>query len=206
MARGSPPPPPDIDPDLVAFATEQANGLRFIPGRLEWVPLAQLVPHPRNANDGDVGAITESIEEVGFYGLILCRPMGDEFQILAGEHRWRALQAEGGLRGPCWVMDVDDETALRILNDNRFTRLGHDRLDVLSQNLAELARTPTGLHGTGFDGDDLDAILRELDPGEPFRPAPQLRPPAPIPLTAACPATRCPSCGHEFDPSRIPSS
>lgn len=66
-----------------------------------------------------------------------------------------------------WV-DVDDERARRILvADNRTTRLGHDDPEALASLLTELAETEGGLDGTGFDGDDLDALLVDLNGERP---------------------------------------
>ena len=62
----------------------------------------------------------------------------------------------------CWV-DVDDETALRLLlADNRTTRLGRDDENVLAELLAELANSEAGLVGTGYDGDFLDELISDL--------------------------------------------
>lgn len=164
-----------VVPDVVAMAQEEASGLRFVPGEFQWVDLDSIEPHPRNANEGDVGAIAEAVDEVGFFGLMYVREIAPgRFQLLDGEHRWLALRQKHGVRGPCWVMDVpDDEAALRILTvQNRSVRLGRDRLDVQIENLTTLAGSPSGLAGTGFDGDDLDALIAELGPAPVLAPDP----------------------------------
>jgi DNA modification methylase len=60
-----------------------------------------------------------------------------------------------------WV-DVDDETAVRVLlADNRTNDVASYDNAVLAEILTELANGP-GLEGTGYDGDDLDQIIGDL--------------------------------------------
>jgi hypothetical protein len=60
-------------------------------------------------------------------------------------------------------MYVDDETATRLLiASDRIARLGlHDQAQLFDL-LSGLAQTDEGLAGTGYDGDDLDRLLRDL--------------------------------------------
>lgn len=182
------------------MASEAASGLRFVPGRFEWLDLDVIEPHPRNANEGDVGAIAEAVDAIGFYGVMYVRPLdAGRYQLLDGEHRWLALRQKQGMRAPCWVMDVpDDETALRILTvQNRSVRLGRDRLDVLIDNLTDLAHTDLGLDGVGYDGDDLDALLAELAP-PPIRALPAPPPASPAESGRAGMHATCPNCRTTF--------
>jgi site-specific DNA-methyltransferase (adenine-specific) len=129
----------------------------------EAVPLERLTPSPENVNEGDVGAIAESIQTNGFYGSVIAQRSSGT--IIAGEHRWRAAQATGGETVPVIWLDVDDEQARRIrLVDNRTTRLGRDDEARLAELLTELAATDLGLAGTGYDGDDLDQLLADVAP------------------------------------------
>lgn len=137
---------------------------KIINQSIETTPISALSLHPRNANQGDAGAIYESIEANGFYGTIVAqRSTG---HVLAGNHRLQAAQMAGIDEVPvCWV-DVDNERALRLLlADNRTTRLGHDDESALSELLAELSNSESGLAGTGFDGDDLDQLINDLAGG-----------------------------------------
>lgn len=130
------------------------------------VPLDDLRPHPKNPNQGDVGAIVESIETVGFYGVVIAQKPNGKRQngrILAGEHRWRAAKEEGAETIPvCWV-DVDDADADRILlGDNQIARLALMDQATQAAMLQALAGTEKGLGGTGTDSDDLDNLLENL--------------------------------------------
>jgi ParB-like chromosome segregation protein Spo0J len=128
----------------------------------ELVPTDSLMPHPRNPNRGDVGAIAESIRANGWYGAIVAQR--STRRILAGNHRWEAARQLGMPTVPVIWLDVDDERALRILLvDNRTTRLGMDDETVLRELLTELAGTSEGLDGTGWTGDDLDELISSLD-------------------------------------------
>ena len=127
----------------------------------EMVPIGRLKPHERNVNQGDFGAIQESIEANGFFGALVCQRSSR--RILAGNHRFAVAQKLGYTELPVTWVDVDDETALRILlADNRTGRLGTDNSAALAELLAELAGTDTGLAGTGYDGDALDQIISDL--------------------------------------------
>jgi DNA modification methylase len=123
-----------------------------------------LRPHPKNPRQGDVGAIHESIEANGFYGAIVAQ-RGTGY-ILAGNHRYKAAVQSGAKQVPVIWLDVDEATATRVLlADNRTNdRASYDNA-ALAEILAELAAGP-GLEGTGYDGDDLDALIADLG-GEP---------------------------------------
>lgn len=131
--------------------------MNVIPGTIDDVPIDTLVLHPRNARRGDIGAIHTSIQETGFYGRVLVQR--STMHVLAGNHRLQAAQHAGATHVPAEIIDVDDDTALRILlADNRT----NDLADYDDAKLAELLRdlvTNTGtLDGTGYDGDDLDDL------------------------------------------------
>jgi hypothetical protein len=134
---------------------------RTINTAIEAVPLNLLKPHPRNVNQGDFGAIQQSIETNGFFGTIVANKRTGH--ILAGNHRFAVAKKLAYETVPVAWVDVNDEEELRILiADNRTTRLGIDNEADLTALLAELAQTPTGLIGTGFDGDDLDRMIADL--------------------------------------------
>lgn len=139
------------------------DAVRFLAEQIERVPLDSIHPHPDNPNEGDVGAIVESISENDFYETILVqRSTG---RILSGEHRWRALGAMNADVAPVVYLDVDDEHALRILiGANEIPRrLSRTNDTVLAELLIRLSEdTTAGLLGTGFDGGDLDDLLNDL--------------------------------------------
>ena len=146
------------------------------------VPVSDVSPHPRNVNRGDVGKISESIRHDGFFGsLIVQRSSG---HILAGTHRWRAAREAGFDELPVTFVDVDDDTALRImLADNRTARLGDDDPAELAELLKEIHANAGSLIGTAYTTADLDNLLTDLssdlevtpDPGASVERAKELR-------------------------------
>ncbi|WP_321395706.1 ParB/RepB/Spo0J family partition protein [Emcibacter sp.] len=71
---------------------------------------------PRKVFDEDKARdLVESIREKGILQPILVRPKGpDEYEIIAGERRWRAAQAAGLHRVPAIVRELTDGEALEI--------------------------------------------------------------------------------------------
>jgi len=127
----------------------------------ETVLVSSIEPHPKNPRHGDVGAVSASIEAHGFYGSIVVQKSTGH--ILAGNHRWRAAKAVGFDSIPVTFVDVDDETALRILlADNRTSDIGSYDDEALIELLQGLQVTERGLDGLGYDSDDLDNLLHDI--------------------------------------------
>ncbi|MEO7667123.1 MAG: ParB/RepB/Spo0J family partition protein, partial [Dehalococcoidia bacterium] len=92
--------------------TGHSSGVRMI-------PLGQIAPNPQQPRlVFEAEALVElaaSIREHGVLQPILVRPRGDnEYEIIAGERRWRASKTAGMETIPALVEDIDDETALEI--------------------------------------------------------------------------------------------
>jgi len=126
------------------------------------VAIEDLTMHPENANNGDVEAISESIEVNGFFApLLVQRSSGF---ILVGNHRFVAALTLGTTSMPVIYLDVDDNHAKRImLADNRTARLGMDDEAQLVELLDELYATDIGLGGTGYDYRDLERLHAVVD-------------------------------------------
>ena len=73
---------------------------------------------PRNpVDDAALDELTASIRELGILEPLIVRPLAgktDDYEILAGDRRWRAAQKAGMDRVPVIVHDVDDRTATAI--------------------------------------------------------------------------------------------
>jgi len=74
------------------------------------VEIDRLAPNefqPRaHADDARLEELTRSIKSNGIIQPIVVRPLGDRFQIIAGERRWRAAMRAGLTRVPVVVRDV----------------------------------------------------------------------------------------------------
>jgi hypothetical protein len=117
-------------------------------------------PHPRNVRQGDVGAISESLQAHGQYKPITYQKSTG--RILAGNHTWKAAKALGWKEINASGIECDDEEALRILLiDNRTNDLATYDFDGLIDILKDLEGTEASLQGTGFDGDALDELISD---------------------------------------------
>jgi ParB family chromosome partitioning protein len=85
-------------------------------GGLREIDTASIRPNPyqpRERFDEELlNELTESIREVGILQPVLVRPVGDEFELIAGERRWRAARRLGIGRMPALVRESDDVAAL----------------------------------------------------------------------------------------------
>lgn len=139
---------------------------KWHPGVAELLVLHDAVkPHPMNPNNGDVDAVRESVVRNGVYRAVVAqRKTG---YILAGHTTYDAivgLQYDAGIDAPevpvTWV-DCDAKTAERIVAvDNRSAQLARMDDALLVQLLQDL---DGDLLGTGYDADDLDALMAKLD-------------------------------------------
>ena len=113
--------------------------------------------HPENPRQGDIGAIVTSIEQNGSYGTLIAQKKSR--RVLAGNHRLQAALALDMKEVPVYWVDVDDTEAQRILlADNRVSDLATWDDSILVGLLEGLANDGE-LLGSGYDGDDLDALL-----------------------------------------------
>jgi ParB-like chromosome segregation protein Spo0J len=169
--------------------------VKIINEATELVALDKLKPHPKNPRQGDVGAIHVSIEANGFYGSVIAQKSTGH--IIAGNHRYLAAKHANAEAIPVTWVDVSDEEAVRILlADNRTNDLATYNDDALAELLQDLIKQTGSLDGTGFDGNDLDELLADLQVPD-FEPGTeddqgkldQLEPKW----------VACPHCGKEFD-------
>jgi hypothetical protein len=128
----------------------------------ETIDIDTVHPHPRNVRQGDIGAISQSLQAHGQYRPITYQKSTG--RILAGNHTWKAAKALGWKNIVASAVVCDDDEAIRILiADNRTSDLADYDDAGLVELLKELADTTNGLEGTLFDGDSLDQLLNDLD-------------------------------------------
>lgn len=58
--------------------------------------------------------LAESIRSQGIVQPILVRPLGNDFEIIAGERRWRAAQLAGLTEVPVIIRDIPDQAAMAV--------------------------------------------------------------------------------------------
>ena len=151
---------------------------------IELVPVNQLRTHPANPREGDIGAIVQSIQANGWFGVVVAQKGTNH--ILVGNHRVMACQYLDIETVPVQWVDVDEATQKRILlADNRTSDLASYNV----HQLLDLLQTLPGaeLHGSGYDGDDIDQIMKQ----------------APLPpmdfLDTPVTNRTCPKCGYRWE-------
>ncbi|MDP3937835.1 MAG: hypothetical protein Q8R92_06835, partial [Deltaproteobacteria bacterium] len=145
--------------------------------RLEYRDLATLLRAPRNPKGHDLGAIQASLDRFGFVSPIIVDDATG--RLVAGHGRVDALQqrkasgqpppARIKVEGDRWLVPVVAGVAFRspveaesfLIADNQTTILGAWDEQELAALLSDLAAQDC-LTGTGFGGDDVDALLSEL--------------------------------------------
>jgi len=105
---------PGLGRGLSALIPQRSAGQ---PGPVE-VSVARVRPNPhqprRHFDPASLATLAASIREHGVLQPILVRPAGDEYEIIAGERRWRASKLAGKETIPAIVERFDDATALEI--------------------------------------------------------------------------------------------
>lgn len=121
------------------------------------VPIDSVCPHPENDNNGDLDAIEDSIVVNGMYRPIMAQ--ASTGHIVAGNHTWMTLAGKGVQQVPVVMLDIDDDTALRILlGDNAIARKAIRENQATARILERLHATEQGLIGTGYTPDDMEVI------------------------------------------------
>ena len=82
-------------------------------GRLKDIPLAQIHANPaqprKRFDESALASLADSIRERGVLQPVIVRPAGDEYELVAGERRWRAAELAGEETIPALVDGALDE-------------------------------------------------------------------------------------------------
>ena len=88
------------------------------PGGVRMLPVGSLQPHPdqprRHFEEAALDELAASIAARGLIQPIVVRPHGKDYQIVAGERRWRAAQRARLHEVPVVVRDFDDAQTLEV--------------------------------------------------------------------------------------------
>ncbi len=106
----------ELSPAIISLLSSDRSGHS---SGVRVIPVNDILPNPeqpRLAIDADgLAELASSIREHGVLQPILVRPLGNnEYQLIAGERRWRASKAAGLPTIPALVEDIDDDTAMEI--------------------------------------------------------------------------------------------
>lgn len=82
------------------------------------LPISVIAPNPNQPrtmiDDERIEELADSVRKVGILQPIIVRPNGEEYQIVAGERRWRAARVAGLERVPVRVMGATEVEALEL--------------------------------------------------------------------------------------------
>jgi ParB family chromosome partitioning protein len=107
----------ELSPAIVSLLSNDRQG-RSSRG-VRTIDVDHIVPNPDQPrmviDPTTIEELAASIREHGVLQPILVRPLDDnQFQLIAGERRWRASKVAGLATIPALVEDIDDDTALEI--------------------------------------------------------------------------------------------
>jgi ParB family chromosome partitioning protein len=92
---------------LLGDSGAEANGTRAT------LPVEQIQTNPYQPrklfDDDEIGHLSESIKSHGILQPLVVRPVGEQFQLIAGERRLRAAQAAGLREVPVSIVNFDDQ-------------------------------------------------------------------------------------------------
>ena len=104
---------PGAPPASTAF--EPAPVAKPAPGE---IPVDRIDPNPeqprRRFDEAALASLADSIEQHGVLQPVVVRKLGDRYQLLVGERRWRAARAAGLAAIPAVIADVDDRDRLEL--------------------------------------------------------------------------------------------
>jgi ParB/RepB/Spo0J family partition protein len=103
----------DLAPGIVSLIESRATH-----AQIREVPTNRILPNPaqprHSYEEESLVELADSIREHGVLQPILVRPVGSQFELIAGERRWRASRMAQRDSIPAIVVEFDDETALEV--------------------------------------------------------------------------------------------
>lgn len=110
--------PPGLGRGLSALLGEVERDPGTSDNGVREIAIADIAPHPdqprRHFDEGALAELASSIVLRGVLQPIVVRPVGNKFQIVAGERRWRAAQRAQLHQIPAIIREYDDGAALEI--------------------------------------------------------------------------------------------
>jgi len=109
-ASGAPQTSPVVPPSAGAAAPE--------PGQPQRLPVSRIDANPdqprRRFDPAELQKLAQSILRHGVLQPVVVRRVGDRYQLVVGERRWRASRAAGLSEIPAVVVDVDSKELLEL--------------------------------------------------------------------------------------------
>lgn len=138
----------------VAKDAREAGGEGAVRGSVRMIPVSAIAPHPeqprRHFDEAALDELAASVAQHGVIQPIIVRPHGHDYQIVAGERRWRAAQRARLHEVPVVIREYSDTETLQIalleniqrqdLNAIEEARAYQRLLDEFGHTQEELAR------------------------------------------------------------------
>jgi ParB family chromosome partitioning protein len=103
----------DLAPGIVSLIESRATH-----AQIREIPVDRILPNPAQPrlsyDEESLTELADSIREHGVLQPILVRPVGSQFELIAGERRWRASRMAERDAIPAIVADFDEQTALEV--------------------------------------------------------------------------------------------
>lgn len=173
--------------------------------KIVYVAVKDLVPYDRNSrvhSPEQIAQIANSIQQFGFTNPLL---IDARSVIIAGHGRLEGAKIAGLEKVPCIVLDhlSDRERQALVIADNKIALNAGWDMAILGAELGELANLDFDLSFTGFDEQELDAILKNdlgLLPDKKLDKKKTDKEPPPDNLSTAKSKIvhTCPNCSHKF--------
>jgi ParB family chromosome partitioning protein len=168
------PPPPAGPPHVEGNVILEVTTAGEIPvnrhGPLE-IPLEQIVPNPhqprRQMNEASIAELAASLKSTGLIQPIIVRKVGEQYELIAGERRWRAARAAGLTSVPALVREATpaEQAQMALVENIQRENLNPiDRAQAYKTLMQQLGLTQAELAGRmGEDRSSIANFLRLLD-------------------------------------------
>jgi ParB family transcriptional regulator, chromosome partitioning protein len=141
------------------------------------IPLASVIPNPhqprKKMNDAAISELAASLKSTGLIQPIVVRQVGEAYELIAGERRWRAAKLAGLTTIPAIIRVVDSFTQAQMAlveNIQRENLNPIDRAQAYRTLMSQLGLTQAELAGRlGEDRSTIANHLRLLDLAEPIQ-------------------------------------
>ena len=105
---------------------------------IQKINISQIIPNPlqprKNFKDEDLKELSYSIKNQGLIQPIIIKPIdNDQYQIIAGERRWRACQLNGMHEIDCVIKDLDE---INVLEAALIENIQREDLNVIEEATA----------------------------------------------------------------------
>ncbi|MEK7511262.1 MAG: ParB/RepB/Spo0J family partition protein [Patescibacteria group bacterium] len=102
----------------------------------------------RDIDRDDLHALADNIKANGLINPITVRPVGNRFQLVAGQRRLLAMGIAGIIRIPCVVRDLTDDDAINVMAAENIERADVDLID--ESNFIKLAMEASSADVSGM--------------------------------------------------------